>query len=80
VAGFGAWLWTASPLSPAVRVDGLGQFFDRFAPLHGDVVPLAPIATVVVACIVITGLVRLLHGLWDLMFGGPPVGPWAVGF
>jgi hypothetical protein len=79
VAGFGVWLWTASPLSPAIRVGGLHEFFARFAPLESHAVPLAPVATLIVATIVVTGLVGLLHGLWDLLFGLPPVGPWADG-
>ncbi|HEV2532348.1 hypothetical protein [Phenylobacterium sp.] len=78
VAAFGVWLWTASPLSSAVRVDGFAQFFQRLAPLDGHAVPLAPLATALVAIITVTGLCTLMRGLWDLVAGPPPAGPWAV--
>jgi hypothetical protein len=79
VAAFGVWLWTASPLASAVRVDGFSQLFQRLAPLEGHSVPLAPLATVAVAIIVVTGLCTLMRGLWDLVAGPPPAGPWALG-
>jgi len=77
VAAFGVWLWNASPLSPAIRVTGVGELFARFTPFESHAVPLAPMATILVATIVIAGLSGLLRGLWDLMFGGPPARPWA---
>jgi hypothetical protein len=78
VAGFGAWLWTASPLSAAVRVDSLADFVSRWSPLEAQGIPLPAIGTVVVATIFIAGLCGLMRGLWDLLVGPPPFGPWAV--
>jgi hypothetical protein len=79
VTAFGGWLWTASPLAPAVRVDSLADFVARWSPVESHGLPLAALATVAVAVIVITGLCGVMRGLWDLMAGPPPIGPWPVG-
>jgi hypothetical protein len=78
VVAFGAWLWTRSPLSPAIRVDSLAEFFDRLRPLDGHAAPVGPILTVVVAVVILTGVGGVLRGLWELIFGPPP-SPWALG-
>jgi hypothetical protein len=79
VAAFGGWLWTASPLSAAVRVDSFADFVSRWTPTNGDAIPLAAVATVVVATIVIAGLCGMMRGLWDMLAGPPPMGPWPAG-
>ena len=78
VTAFGAWLWTASPLAPAIRVDGFEEFVEHLAPLEGHAFPLPVLGTVVVAILVVAGLCSLMRGLWDLMAGPPPVAPWAA--
>jgi hypothetical protein len=79
VAAFGGWLWTSSPLSPAIRVDGFTELAFRLSGSPAHVLPLAPLATVAVALLTISGLCGLFRGLWDLMAGPPPFGPWPVG-
>jgi hypothetical protein len=79
VAGFAAWLWTASPLSSAIRVDGIGAFADRWAASPSHTLPLAPVATAIVAIVFLAGIGALLRGLWDMLAGPPPVDHWALG-
>lgn len=79
VAGFAAWLWTLSPLSSAIRVHAIAEFADRWAPAQGHGIPLAPVATVVVAIIFVSGVSTLLRGLWDMLAGPPPMDHWPVG-
>lgn len=79
VAVFGGWLWNASPLSPAVRVDSVGEFLSRFAPMGSHAIPLAAVGTIIVATIAVAGLCGMMRGLWDMLAGPPPLGPWPVG-
>jgi hypothetical protein len=78
VTGFAAWLWAASPMSPAIRVEGFADFVDRLSPFEDHALPLAPLATVVVAIAFIAGLGALMRGLFDLFAGPPPEYPWAA--
>ncbi len=67
-----AWLWTASPLAAAVRVDSLSELvlrtktaFEASPPLD-----LAPLFTVFIAVWTFAGVCRVLRGAW-LMVARP---------
>ena len=79
VALFGAWLWDASPLSSAVRVESLAEFVARLTHFDRHAVPVESLATALVAILILSGLCGLLRGLWNLLAGPPPADPWAVG-
>jgi hypothetical protein len=70
---FVAWIWTASPLTSAVRVDNVADFVQRMAMFgRSPPLPLEPIATIVVVSVGFSALGLLGRGLWNLSFGGPP--------
>lgn len=77
VTSFAAWMWTTSPLASAVRVDGVAEFAERWAPAHGHGLPLDAVATLVVAILFLAGIGAVLRGLWDMLAGPPPA--WPVG-
>ena len=79
VAAFGVWLWNASPLSASIRVDGFYELAERLAMFGEHMVPLAPLATIAVAALIVGGLSVMMHGLWDMLFGAPPPEPWPSG-
>ncbi|THD77911.1 MAG: hypothetical protein E7812_11995 [Phenylobacterium sp.] len=79
VAAFGVWLWNASPLSAAVRVDGFADLAWRLSAFQDHMVPMSPLATIAVAMLIVIGLSVMVHGLWDMLFGAPPPEPWPAG-
>jgi hypothetical protein len=70
---FCAWIWTVSPLAPAVGVTSVAAFIRRMAMLaQTPPLPLEPIATLVVVSVACTAFALISRGLWDLVFGAPP--------
>ena len=59
--------------------DGFYELAERFSTFGDHMVPLAPLATVAVGMLIVTGLSVMLHGLWDMLFGAPPPEPWPAG-
>ena len=69
--GFCAWLNTASPLAATLGLGSFGDFTQRMAMLaQSPPVPLAPIVTIFVVSLAVSGVLLLLRGLWDLATGG----------
>ena len=70
---FCIWLWSASPLAPAIGAMSRPEFAHRMSELrNAPPLPLAPIVTLVVLSAGLTALIRMLTGLWSLASGGPP--------
>ena len=69
---FFAWVWNASPIAAAIRVDSVSEFalrmtqFKTLAPL----IPLPPILTIAVLGCAISGAIVVLTGLWLMLVGG----------
>jgi hypothetical protein len=71
-AGFYGWLWTASPLSPVIRVDSLQAFVDRLSTMvHTGDWTVAVIIMLVVAVGFVTSLFEGSGALWRLVSGKP---------
>jgi hypothetical protein len=70
--GFCIWLWTISPLAPAIGVASGRAFFLRM-DMFGQTppLPLEPIATIVVLSFGFAACGLVFRGLWNLAFGGP---------
>ncbi|HZZ67348.1 MAG TPA: hypothetical protein VFE18_04165 [Phenylobacterium sp.] len=70
--GFCVWLWTISPLAPAIGVASGRAFFLRM-DMFGQTppLPLEPIATIVVLSFGFAACGLIFRGLWNLAFGGP---------
>ena len=72
--GFCVWLWTVSPLAGAIGVANQAEFIAHMAMLsRTPPLPLEPIATIVVISVGLSACARIGRGLWNLVFGGPPV-------
>lgn len=70
---FCIWLWSASPLAPAIGAMTRPEFAQRMSELRSaPPLPLAPIVTLVVLSVGFTALIRMLMGLLNLASGGPP--------
>lgn len=67
------WVWTASPVSEAIRVHGIDAFVDRVEAFFANPmpIPLVTFAMVIVAMTFIGGLFRALGGLWEVITGAP---------
>lgn len=66
---FCIWLWTASPIASAIRVDSLAQLilslkqdFQNSPPLA-----LAPILTLCLGCMAFGALINIVKGLWEML-------------
>jgi hypothetical protein len=70
--GFCVWLWTISPLAPAIGVASGRAFFLRM-DMFGQTppLPLEPIATIVALSVGFAACGLIFRGLWNLAFGGP---------
>ncbi len=68
-----AWVWTASPVGDAIRVDSLQALIERFAAFfqHPMPLPLVTLATFIVLTTGIGGAFRALGGVWEVLSGTP---------
>jgi len=69
---FFAWVWTASPIAAAIRVDSVSEFALRMTQFKTDapLIPLPPILTIVVISCAFSGAMVVLTGLWLMLTGG----------
>lgn len=69
---FFAWVWNASPIAAAIRVDSASEFALRMTQFktQAPLIPLAPILTIVVLSCAISGAIVVLTGLWLMLVGG----------
>ncbi len=76
-----AWVWTASPLAAAIQVDSVTGFLIRMRDgfRDGPPVPLAPVITIILACVAFSALLRIVRGLVQLLAPAPAVEGAAVG-
>ena len=65
-----AWLWTASPIAGAVRVDTFAQLLVRLESFKGIPVPLAPIVTIALMGVALGAAINAFHGLIRIAFPG----------
>jgi len=65
-----AWLWTASPIAAAVRVDTFAALLVKLESFKGIPVPLAPIVTVALMGVALGAAINALHGLIRIAFPG----------
>jgi hypothetical protein len=66
-----AWIWTASPLSAAIRVDTLAEFIVRMKSFAVEPpFPLTPMMTLAVAGTALGGLINVVQGLARMAFPG----------
>ena len=75
-----AWLWMASPLSPAIHVDSLAGLAVqvRDALDQPPPKPVGPFVALILVCIGFGAMIRALHGLLQLVFGAPGPEPFGV--
>ncbi len=68
-----AWVWTASPVGDAIRVDSLQALVERFAAFfqHPMPLPLVTLATFIVITTGVGGVFRALGGVWEVLSGTP---------
>jgi hypothetical protein len=74
------WLWLDSPLSPAIHVDSVaGLLLQVRDALHQPPPkPIGPFAALILALVAFGAVCRAVHGLFQLLVGGPPETPaWA---
>lgn len=70
VVALAAWLWAASPMASAIRVDSVTAFALRMkAFAQGWPVPLESVATLVVAATAFGGVCRMLRGAVEVGVG-----------
>jgi len=66
------WLWIASPIAAAVRVDTFAQLLVRLESFRAGIpVPLAPIVTIALMGVALGAALNALHGLIRTAFPGP---------
>lgn len=72
-----AWMWTDSPLSPTLHVDSLaGLALQLRAALHQPPPwPATPFVALILALVAFGALCRGIHGLVQLVLGGPAEQP-----
>jgi len=73
VMALAGWVWTASPVADAVRVDSVDHLFQRIGAFFQQPVPipLELAATVFLILFAFGGACRTLGGLWELLTGAP---------
>ncbi len=64
------WLWQASPIASAVRVDSIASFVARMETMgRGTPVPLAPLLTLILACAGFGAAVAVIKGAGRVLLG-----------
>lgn len=73
VLGLAGWVWTASPIADAVRIDDVPTLFQRIQAFfaHPTPIPLELAVTVFLLLFAFGGACRALGGLWELITGAP---------
>lgn len=73
VMGLALWVWTASPIADAVRVESAQSLFSRIQAFfaHPLPVPLELGVTVFLILFAFGGFCRAVGGLWELLTGAP---------
>ena len=69
---FCGWMWTASPVAPAIHIDSLADLVLKLKLAFHDRPPLAlaPILTLLLGCLTFASAVDIVQGLWALL--APP--------
>jgi hypothetical protein len=71
LAGLAGWIWTASPLAPAIHVDSIAAFVHRAVALvHGWPQAIASAVMIAVASALLIGFCQFLGGFWKFVTGG----------
>jgi hypothetical protein len=73
--GICLWLWTASPIAAAIRVDSVATLVLKLktAFQHSPPLALAPLLTLWLACTAFGAVIKIVQGLWEML-----ILPWQV--